>query len=300
MPNPFSAEGKAQIRSRRRGSNTATPTRPPTEGSPGWGVPHDPATQLPSQWGGTFPGMWDIPPGESNLVQEFGERQPLIPAWAEWLGYQAGQGLYSQFGQEPLSPLEQQAALVAQGFLNPQESPYTQAAGQGLMGLMQPQAPGGAAFAGIADALAPYLQAQQERGRQNLMESLGAAGGFRTGAGQQQLMRYEAEGGQNIAAALAPYAMQGEQLQQQGVLGAAAPLMELGMQPYQLQAQAIPWLSALGAQQYNRPIEMYSQAVPSLLGGLRGGAQPQEDSAGFWDYFIPLASGALSGGAIKF
>lgn len=227
-----------------------------TQGTAGTATPTAP-TPFPEQ----FPGKEGFleGPGE-GLKKGFYQRLPTLPPWAEFLGYTGGQDFFNLMqGPQGLTGFEQQAAGAAQG-------------------LLAPQPPGGTAFAGIADALAPYLTAERERGLGAMEESLSAAGMFRSGAGQQLLGDYQANTGMNIAAALAPFAMQGQQLQQQGVLA------------------GIPYLGGFGQTEFQRPYDVLSQYMPSFLSSMSGQTVPREPSAGFLDYAIPLASAAIGAG----
>lgn len=226
--------------------DTATPEE--------WYPPYAGSTAADIGWG------WPFQPGQEYRLYE--QRLPRLPGWGEAGAWDVGNYLQSLIGLSPTNPLEQRAQGGAMSFLEE----------------MQGAPPGGTAFAGIGEAMEPYQIRQEERGRSALEESLAHAGMLRSGAGQQVLADFGAQSGEAWANALAPFAMQGEALGQQGTLAG------LGM------------LGGMGAQQYQRlydPIQNYMQ----LLGSVGGTPMPRQQGGGdLWDALLGLGTGYLAGG----
>ncbi len=201
--------------------------------------------------------------GFNDFFGGFKQRLSTLPLWGEKQMFDLSNLLGGMIGNTGLSGMENEAV-------------------GGIRNLLEPQAPGGNAFAQMVEALTPARERQEDRQRKTQEESLARAGMFRSGAGQQLLSNQATQNAEQWAATLAPMAMGGEQLAQQAKMF------------------GLPMLAGLGATEYGRQYDPMNQLL-SVMGALSGNVRPAErQGTGFWDVFTALGAGALSGDAIEF
>lgn len=282
--------------------NTATPPTPPPETimQPYVPPPTNPPPAYPTQDSGDVPfgPTWPFDPESdwNDIENAYETRVPQLPGWAEMMGFQMGENIQDQFGTSPTTPQEQFALqqlvdLSAQGYGPGAEE---SAAAGSMMGALEPGAPGGRAFESIMGAVEPAWRRQQDELYdiyQSDMAKKGLTYSGRYGRGLEGLM---GRGGESFAAAMAPYAMRGEELAQQERMGAQSGLMGYGQSMYQRPMDrgrfTIPSLMNYGAGSYNRQWDPYNQ-MNQLFGSLQGANMaPQQGGKGFWDYAIDIGS----------
>lgn len=202
-------------------------------------------------------GLYELPSreGDADWARKSPKERmrPLSP-WAEETVYGSVQNIRDMLG------------------MTPGASPYEQRGLASLGGLLDPQPPGGRAFAGVAEAISPWFEAERDRGRGNFAESLARMGMHRSGAGQELLRRYDVESPMALGAMLAPYAMQGEQMGQQGQLAGIQGLMGYGAQDYERYWRPYSELAdMLGLTHSAAPRPKAQQQGTDWLGAILGG-----------------------------